>query len=128
FISLKRQTEYKERVDKSTVTKCVDFFRGWLQRSFKRNTSTMSNPTQNATTTPTSHTNSVPITDRITEEEIHDDTMVDELRDVGEGQELGGMTGFVDEDDTDDGYDGGFDDMGMFSDEDGYESDDEDVE
>ena len=122
-ISLKRQAEYKERVDKSTVTKCVDFFRGWLKRSFKRNTSTVSNPTQNATTTPTSHTNSVPIADRIIEEEIRDDTMVDELSDVGEGQELGGMTGFADEDDTDDGYDGGFDDMGMFSDDEDIEMD-----
>lgn len=141
-ISLKRQNEYKERVEKSTITKCVEFFRGLLKRPSKKNTSTVSNLAKNAPIMrdmpPT--INPIPLTTHIIEENILDVTMIDRLPDEDEGQELRGMTGLDNEYDMDDGYDGGFgdeydtddgydgisDDMGMSEDEESSESDDDD--
>lgn len=130
IISLKRQIEYKERVEKSTITKCVEFFRGLFKRSSKKNTSPMSNPTKN---TAFMHDMSltispIPLVDQMTEEKMRDDTMIDRLSDEDEGQELSGMTGFGNEYDIDYGYDGVFDDMGMSGDENNYGNDDEDDE
>lgn len=112
-ISRKRQIQYKERVENSMVTQCVDFFRALLKWSSKKTPSTKSMPAQSAATTHDTPPTISPI------HLVDDETMVYRFHDDGEGQELSEIGGFAGGNDTDDEDDVGFDDMGMFA----YEGD-----